>query len=306
MIIEGDDFVANLRRASLAASAVGNPELEDVLRDLTAEPQAMFDLHLSGATVDEHSTRADWFGQFVSRMAVAVKEVSKSLAGKDRMAVGLRVVGPTAGSVRVQLMAPAPITTQDELPDSHSMSLESMALRHVAGLMQMAEGDSVASDDSPLTAAVQVLDGRARGAVQSAVKTVIEAGWEIEGEVRQRGHEPEHVVFSPGAAERLSIELQQSVERRESVTLRGYIDGQRHSLGAMWFIRESGGRPVEAAVGDVSLLDEVTSLSVDARQLVEANFEMLVTQPRGDSRSERRSFELRRIRRVPDTPDLFD
>lgn len=299
----GDAKVDDLTRASILAGIGDDPELLKVFYEETAPAQTEFDVHVPGLEGDPHATRADWFGIFVSRMGVAVKEVSKSISDKKRLPVSLRVVGPAPGSVRVVLKAPIPPPdgTAELERTGDGQSIESHALRTVATLMDLAERNLETPERSPLTAAAQKLSGRARKSIRSVAASVTAASWEVEGELRQRGRQPEHIRLSPSGAATLLAEMDKVVESRHPATVIGFIDGQRRSLGAMWLTPEGKKRPIEAFVGDEDLLSQVIDLSTDPSMRVQAEFMVSVTFPEGDSTSPHESYELIGIRPAPDT-----
>jgi hypothetical protein len=308
----GDDQADELARASLLAGVVGDdPELLRVFQEETGPTQAELDLHLPGVEGDPHATRADWFGTFVNRMGVAVKDVSKSMTDKSRMAVALRVVAPAPGSVRVVLKAPIAPEGEAEIERvGDGQSVESKALRTVAVLMDLAERGSQEPGETPLTSAAQKLSGQARKSVRAVATSVARAGWDVEGELRQRGQAPESIRLSASGALSLIAEMDKRVETTRPEIIVGRIDGQRHSLGTMWLLPEGKRRAVEAFVADDSLLSEVAELGANPERLVRGEFLVSVTFPEGDAKSPTESYELLRITPVDefaqDEIDLSD
>src|SRR5690349_9647369 len=75
-------------------------------RDWRLQDQTELDLHVTGANVVGHATRADLFGTFVRRSAEAVKELAKDISGLQRHTPGLLIEGTSPGSVRVVLKSP--------------------------------------------------------------------------------------------------------------------------------------------------------------------------------------------------------
>ena len=208
----GDAKVDDLTRASILAGIGDDPELLKVFYEETAPAQTEFDVHVPGLEGDPHA-RALTGSASVSRMGVAVKEVSKSISDKKRLPVSLRVVGPAPGSVRVVLKAPIPPPdgTAELERTGDGQSIESHALRTVATLMDLAERNLETPERSPLTAAAQKLSGRARKSIRSVAASVTAASWEVEGELRQRGRQPEHIRLSPSGAATHNAEMDKVV-----------------------------------------------------------------------------------------------
>jgi hypothetical protein len=289
--LEGETgFLADLQRRSLIAAARGAPHLEAALADLQAPQQAELDLHIAGGSVQGHETLARPFGQFVTRVATAVKEIAKSVGGKERYATKLRVLAPSQGSVRVVMRAPEIRRPHDVIPgDREYDSLDSLAVKHLAAVL--AHADDAQSEDSPLVASIQALRGPARIALRQVARSVEAEGWEIEGVLRQRGHDPSRIRLTPSGASMLIDAASDDVGERQQVTLSGVIDGQRRSLSAMWFQPDSG-RAFEAAVTQPGLLDHVAELAALPDQRVRAVFTVFVRYGEADSEHARRSYEL--------------
>jgi hypothetical protein len=271
------------------------PDLAAIARQEMAYPQVEVDLHLSDAqSPTDHETRADWFGFFVARMSAAVNEVTKSLTKKRRLTPGLRVLAPTPGSVRVVLRAPMPHGEPQDAIAADDTSAESQALRVLAGMFVMAEDDDL-QEDSPLTATAQSLTPIARQRVRTVAKSIVDAGWQVEGSVSQRGREVQPLRINARSAQRLFDELNKVVQTTTAEVRQGTIDGQRHSLSTMWFIPDGQKRAIEVAVTDFDLLEEVTRLSAIEGMTVRCNFTVFLSIPAGSSEATSRSYELEAI-----------
>jgi hypothetical protein len=220
-----------------------------------------------------------------------VKELSKSISGIERMPLTLKVLAPAQGSVRVIFRAPIPATSQDTLPSSGADTLDTLALHRLASILSHT---NELSNESPLLAEIQALRGGARSAVQSVAKAVIEGGWDIDGYFRQRGRPQERVILTQGGARRLVAATNEAVTEAQTVTLLGEIDGQRRSLGAMWFV-PVGGRTFEAVVNDNDLLSRVAELAAGPGRAVRARFDVFISYPAGDASGARRSYALSAI-----------
>lgn len=294
-----------MARASILAAVHNDPAMYAVALEETAYPQAELDLHLEDEIGAEHETRADWFGHFVARFSSAVNEVTKSMAHKKRNTPGLRVLAPAPGSVRVVLRAPLPSvkTGQTSIEGTDDTSAESRALSLVTALLKMSEQDTDDPTESPFTAATQTLSPMARQRVRSIAKSVIDADWEVRGELFQRGHTLEEFNISPRAAKRLYDELNRTEVIPTSETLQGTIDGQRHSLSTMWFIPDGSARAIEVAITDIDLLDKVTRLSAINDLRVECRFAVYLIVPAGASQAASRSRELESIEPIDPLPD---
>jgi hypothetical protein len=309
--LDGD---RSLERMSLELSVADNPSLASVLADLYAPLQAELDLHLGGESEARHETQASAFGLLVSRTATAVKEIAKSVGGLDRRSASLLVLAPAPGSVRVVFRAPRIVHAQATIPgDADGDSLESIAVQRLAALFAYSEqvpdleSDEVGADDSPLRASVTGLRGPARVAVGQVARTIAEAGWQIDGFLRQQGRPTSPLRLTTGGAIRLREATREAVTERTSEVRNGTIDGHRHSLGAMWFIPETG-RPFEAAVGTSKLFDRVASLATPSGQVMRATFAVVSTYSSGDVTSAKRSRELLGIEpaTATATADLFE
>ncbi len=93
----GDSLLSQLSRMSLATSAESRPDLVPALRALQSGRRTELDLHLSGEGVVGHETGAEWFGKFISRTAIAVKEVVKSSTKRVQYSANLQVLAPAPG-----------------------------------------------------------------------------------------------------------------------------------------------------------------------------------------------------------------
>ncbi len=294
-----------LARASILAAVRDDPGLYAIALEEVSYPQVELDLHLVGATEREHATRADWLGHFIARLSAAVNEVTKSLAGLKRMTPGLQVLAPAQGSVRVVVRASErpKDAAQGQVEGADDTTTESKALTLVTALLKMAENPDP-GPESPLTAATQGLSPIARQRVRSVARSVIEAGWTVEGTLNQRGQSLESVHVDPDSATRLFDALNRVVTTVTYETLLGLIDGERRSLSTMWFVPDGQARAFEVAVTDDVLLSEVRRLAAE-EAYVRCAFVVFLSVPPGSSQAASRSRELQSIRPVGhDTPML--
>lgn len=291
---------AQMALDSMLASIGHDDKLLEVARAELAPEQASITLHLTGVGVNDHETRADLFGLFVRGLADATKEVAKSLAGFKRLPSNLLIAPVFAGSVGVTLRVP------DE-PNPHrsgvlveSPNVESMALRVIADLMTKA--DIHDPDDEQLGTAAQAIGGKAKTSLRAAARRVLEAGWEIEGEIRQRGVETTHMHLDAGGAARLVTELGKRAEETTFETLTGVVDGSHRSVTTMWFIPRDRAA-IEAAVATQELFEDVAVLATKPGTLAEAKFSVVRSYPTGDSSRARETRVLQSIRVLPTLQD---
>lgn len=259
--LSGDGRQERLMRQSIFAAIASDERLRDVYAEETGPRQVALDLHLAGAGVTEHHTNASAFGQFIARIADAVKEAAKGIAGQARYSAGLLVDAPAPGSLRVVLRAPEPKQepgTDGEL-ELGASTADSQALRLIAGAMSAAsETDDPDSDD--LRSSVEVLPSGARTPLRSAARIAQQAGWDITGVVAQRHHAAEPMTLSMRGAKRLTDMLERDAGTPQPETVIGHVDGLKYSLATMWFMPAGTQRSVRASVPTPDLLDAVAAL----------------------------------------------
>lgn len=286
----GDTFADRMARQSLEASAAQDPDLVRELRSLQMRDRTELDLHLDGVRVHEHETDAASFADFVKGIADAVKEISKAARGRERLAANLRIVAPVPGSFRVVLRTlPSPTEHGHEVL-TEAENADAQSLRQVAHILARAETDN---DDAVVGGFVQALPPRARPAIARAAKAITREAWKIEGELRHTSDDPVPLhLTSHGAAVIARIIAERHVDT-ERVTLTGYVDGQRRSVGAMWFVPRNA-QPIEAAIVDDELFDAVARLST-APTTVQAVFTRRRTVAEAGAIRERSRYTLEQI-----------
>lgn len=292
--------VDNLANASLLSRVVGDDaELLNVYIQEAGPQQVEVDLHLEGEGVDGHSTNAMHFATFVSRIAEAVKETAKDIAGRERYTTGLLIEGVRPGSVRVVLKAPEEkVTATQPFPGTDGSTIDSQALRRIAQVMTLAsEADEIEGD--ALEAAVQQLPFNARRSLRTAVRESKRASWDIDGVIRERRKGIDRVQLSTRGASKLEQALGQSHIEHRTEEAFGTIDGLKYSLGVMWFTPETGGRSFPASVQDDKLLSRVAELATDHEQRVLAIFESYSSLSDGDDAVVKRSRVLRSVVAAP-------
>ncbi|MCS5524823.1 hypothetical protein NY551_18970 [Curtobacterium flaccumfaciens pv. oortii] len=292
-------FAGKIARRSLEASAKQDPTLERALFDLQLQAQSELDLHLDGDTVTEHATNALDFANLVRGVAEAVKELTKSSLGRQRMPSTLQVIAPSPGSVRVVFRPEAPKTLDGVVEGSASETWESASLVRVATILARAGGQD---GDAVLDALAAGVPIGAHAGLRRAAKAVVGAQWIISGTLRRPHHDSIPVSVGPAGASRLLTALAARTYEEQHVNAEGRVDGQRRSVGAMWFV-PSVGQAFEAAVPDAELLDRVASLAA-ADELVRARFQVIVTALAGSTGGVRRSYSLESIVAVPAEPTL--
>lgn len=289
------DRASNL---SLLHGVVGDdPALLQIWYQEAGPEQVELDLHLGGEGVDGHSTNAQHFGTFISKISESVKETAKDIAGRKAYSHELLVEGAMPGSVRVVLKAPER-HAENQHPSTATSSIDSQALRRIAQVVTIASDTDEVEDDA-LDAAVQQLPIKARRALGSAVDTARRAGWEVEGSIaeRRRGFDP--VKLTSRGAAKLSTVLRAAQEKHTTEEAFGVIDGLKYSLGIMWFAPETGGRSFAAAVPDDAELSHVATLAADHDLRVRAIFDAYESIAEGGESVIKRSRVLRSVEPAP-------
>jgi hypothetical protein len=300
---EGEDFASRMARRSLEALAHENDDLRPVLFSLTNRAQSELDLHLDGETVHHHEADAASFAAFVRGIAEATQEVAKHMLGRDRRASTLRILAPMPGSVRVVLRAAAP----DEEPGATAQltrtpSIDSKSLDTVATLLARSQAEGSAVTDDVLSGLAAELPGKAHAGLKRAARAIDKQDWAVAGELRsQRGFQP--VELGPEGAKALLRVLDERHETNDSVTLVGTIDGQRRSIGALWFTPE-GAAAIEAAVPSPELIERVVQHDA-AQERVRAEFNVITIVGSGTNARRRRVYTLQSITPAPGDPTLL-
>lgn len=234
-----------------------------ILREETAPKQVLLDLHLGGPGVDGHATSADLLAGFIGRLSVATKALAKQIAGTNRHSERLLVEGIAPGSVRVVLRIPDDRPEGNVLTHVQAESVDSKALRRVAGLLALASSDEPEPDGSdPLAAAVEGLPIEARDCLRAAAHDVMRANWEIEGAVRQWRQPEDRIRVTKRGAEHLRTALSLRVPERIRRTITGTLDGFRRSTGVAYVTPHGENtRPIAVAVGDPELFHQVATMA---------------------------------------------
>ncbi|ORL03396.1 hypothetical protein A6F55_09245 [Prescottella equi] len=287
---------------SLSMSAQQRPDLLPTLRALQAGHQTELDLHLDGVSVQGHSTVAESFGRFITRTAIAVKEIAKSRLNRLQYPANLQILAPAPGSVRVVFRSPAPpedaeagLTPADEVD-----SIEGEALGIVAELVALAQ--SAGPENDELEDSLRRLHGGARNAVRLMAQSVVDGQWEISGELRRGSGHRSSVAISSATAERLAraaSELTGEVEPGKSID--GKVDGWLWSEGQMTFL-PSIGRSFKATVP--GHLQGSVLRFLESKREVTGIFTVTTTYPPGDDRAATRSYELTGISEVEADPKI--
>ncbi len=272
---------------SLEAAFSRTAEQRQALRDERLQDQTELDLHLIGANVLEHSTRADWLGIFMTRTSTAVKELAKGISGKQRHVPGLLVEGPGPGSVRVTFRSP-PQKRANTLPGTETETLDGKALHQFASLFMLAE-------DEPdlLEGSVQRLPGAARRAMKQVGQQVVDASWSIEGNLAARGRGLQHVVITPNGAANLIRAVGEEAAVTEPTVVTGAVDGWTWSKSVMDF-QPKNGRAFRAVVPP-NLQEQVAAIVGQPNHDATGNFSVTTVYPRGDATYAHRSYVLEAI-----------
>lgn len=284
---------------SLLYGIVGDdPDLLQVWYEEVGPEQVELDLYLGGEGVDGHTTNAQRFGTFISKISESVKETAKEIAGRRAYSHELLVEGAMPGSVRVVLKAPEHLDDSQH-PHTATSSVDSQALRRIAQVVTIASDNDELEDDA-LDAAVQQLPISARRALGSAVDTARSAGWEVEGSIAERRRGYDQVRLTSRGAAKLSTVLRAAQEKHTTEESFGFIDGLKYSLGVMWFAPETGGRPFAAAVPDDAELSHVAVLAANHELRVRAVFDAYESIADGRESVIKRSRVLRSIEPAPE------
>lgn len=300
---EGADFASRLQRQSLEALASDDEALRLVLFELTNRAQSELDLHLDGATVTNHEADAESFAAFVRGVADATKEVAKHLLGRQRRPSTLRILAPSPGSVRVVLKAAPPEEFEGSTAqNTRTPSVDSSSLDTIAVLLARSQADSAEISDDVLSGLAADLPQRAHSGLKRAATAIDSQNWEVTGELRsQHGFQRVH-VGSHGAKALLRV-LDERQQSATTIALSGVIDGQRRSIGALWFTPE-GASPIEAAVPSQDLIEQVVQHDA-ANERVRAVFDVLTIIGKGANARGRQVHTLRSIEPLPEAPTLI-
>jgi hypothetical protein len=285
--LPGATFIQNSIEAAFGESA----DYRQALTDFRLQDQTELDLHLTGATVKDHATRADWLGKFMLRTSVAVKELAKGIAGTQKHTPGLLVEGPSAGSVRVTFRSPSHKSARGGMPGTDVETLDGKALHQFASLFMLAE-----DDDELLAGSIRELRGEARRALNQVSKCVVDAAWTIEGDLAARGRDLQHVVISPNGAARVMLATKVDAEEVETVRVAGAVDSWTWSKSVMDFLPD-GAKPFRAVVPP-RLQETVAAINGQANHDAVAWFIRTTMYPSGDYSYQRKSYVLDRIEAV--------
>lgn len=283
-----------ISRASLYASIGGDPDLLAVWREETAPVQAALDLHLAGEGVDDHATNARQFAGFVAGVSTAVKETVKDRLGRRAHTEDLLIEAVTPQSMRVVLRARDPVVDDPTITDAGS-TVDSDALRGIASVLIHA-GDTTA--DSPLTAELGRLPAKARQGLRRAARSAAQAGWDIDGDLTQRGYGHGHLTLTARAAKALERQLGQALPKKTTATLYGSITGTKDIEGVLWFQPEGGSREFRATIGDDQLRRRAVEYQIDHPR-VRADFDVYQSLPPGDDTIIRTSRTLTDLHLAP-------
>ena len=278
----------------------GNTYLERIWSRETAPEQARLDLHLSGEGVTGHTTSAKQLGAFARAISRAVKHVAKDALGVGKYSENLLIEGMQPGSVRVVFRVPDQPIPPNESPltGTQASSQDSEALRVTATVLAAAV-ESETLDDDVLSALIADLPPKARVAIKAAAKTAKTSAWLIDGQLEQRGHDPERVTLNPMAAQKLisAVESNPTSDREE--VLLGTVDGFSRATGRAQIVTTTG--LVHVAVPDPELMETVAALAADVDAPIKADITVFETIADGRSEAIRVSRRLNSI--APRDPD---
>lgn len=270
---------------ALSAAFSNTDDQRRVLRDERLQDQTELDLHLNGANVTDHATRADWLGVFMTRTSQAVKELAKGISGKQRHVPGLLVEGPGPGSVRVIFRSPPQPKRANVLPGTETETLDGKALHQFASLFLLAEDEA-----DLLDASVRELKGPARRALRQVGQQVIDASWTIEGNLAARGRDLQHVVISPNGAANLVRAVAEEAAETKPEIIPGAVDSWTWSKSVMTF-QPRNGREFRAVVPP-RLQEVVAAINGRPDHDATGHFTVTISYPSGDYSSQRKTYVL--------------
>ncbi|MEE6167424.1 MULTISPECIES: hypothetical protein [unclassified Mycolicibacterium] len=293
----GNAELDKITRENLLMSTRGDGTLISEWHRLVGAEQAVLDLHLTGAGTVGNATRADKFSSFVSNIGNTVQLAARGATGRARYPHNLLVEGAQPGSVRVVLRAPIPKLPKNQQVDDLTLasSVDSDALRLIATII--AHANDVAQD-SVLTGAIQALPDEARVPLRKAMTAVQTAGWELRGNISQRGFGYNELALSTQGAARLRAELDAETVTTFTQEMFGRISGSKDIEGLLWFDPE-GGREFRAVVEDPDLRRKVVQLQLDHPRVF-AKFDVVESRTEGGEEiSLRTSRTLRSVSLAP-------
>jgi hypothetical protein len=292
---QGSDFASRMARKSLEAVAAQRPDLNALLIDLKKPLQESLDLHLDGEGVKGHAADTSALGTFMVQVSEVVKQIAKSISGRQRWSHNLLSTAPAPGSVLLHFAVPPLTAIQSEVADTQVASFDAQALRAMANLLVQAE-----SELETLDAATQSLSPPARIAVKHLAETVVESQWRFSGKLEARGRETVELSLSEAGAQRLLTAARRTDTHVREATIRGECDGWTWSTGTLKFL-PVGGRPFTASVPP-ALQGEVARYVSDEGTPVTAVFLVTKYFAAGTARTIRTSYALVDIRSESDGP----
>jgi hypothetical protein len=301
---EGNEFASKVQRRSLEALADQDQELKVLLFALSNKAQSELDLHLTGTLEETHETNAESFASLISGIAEATKEVAKNYIGSFRRESTLRVLAPSMGSVRLVLRAAPPIEENNRLAKTtRTPSVDSLSLDMIATLLARSQSDSPdAQNDDVLSGLAANLPQKAHRGLKRAAKAIEKQDWSVKGELRTpRGFQP--ITIDTFGAKALLRVLEEHQASSTTIVLKGMIDGQRRSIGALWFNPE-GQRPIEAAIPSQDLIEQVVHHAAINESVI-AEFDLLSIVGKGMGARVRPVYTLRSIEKAPVQPTLL-
>ncbi|MBV7302912.1 hypothetical protein [Corynebacterium sp. TAE3-ERU2] len=264
----------------------GNPELEDIWARLTAPIQARLDIHINGSSVDGHGTSAKHLNAFSTALTNAVSSASKGLADQKHV-TNLQLEGVQPGSVRLVFRVPCPTNEEEagQLPTTEASNIDSQALRAITATLQTANLTN--EDTAALLSSLRKLPPKSRAELGKLSHTVSKAGWELDGTLTQRHHQPQILRFANSAAKRLSTAVDESTTYLErSHTTQGVIDGFKRSENTV-VIQPHVGASQTLQVTDEDTMEELATLAADKNLEIQVHYTAEEDQATGRIESRR-------------------
>jgi hypothetical protein len=256
-----------------------------MLRTLQLAGRSQLDLHIEGATERSHETSASALGEFMTRVAEAVRAVAKCLYGLERIRGDINVLAPASGSVRVVFVEQA---DRGEGDTRRSDEAWAVGMERVAGTFELANQGL-----DQLGGSLADLDPAALRALRSVANTVLDHEWGLKGTLTTRSGDERPARLSRSAAQRLVDTIGHAPTREYPLVVPGVVDGWRWSTSIMRLVPDRGAA-IEAHVPR-GLQTVVADANVERGRRVSASFRVIETATTGRTGAIKRDYELKQI-----------
>ncbi|XBH21580.1 hypothetical protein V5R04_15450 [Jonesiaceae bacterium BS-20] len=284
-------FADRLALQSLAMSAVQVPELRPVLAKLQSSASSQLDLHIvDPKSSSSHDADASVLGKFLVKVSESVRELAKSVGGRQRITGGIRVLAPSVGSVRVVFLDESKPSVSEERDSTRKLWAEGMSL--LASTMNAAN-----ADEDELLTVVGAVTPQARKALSELGRLVADSEWGIHGSmIDDEGLEVE-TRFSALAAQRLVTATLQTKSKDRKVDYLGNLEGWYWASHSLKFKPQRGSLIDAKATPD--LAPKVARLIASRDKLFRATFSVRDSWTEGAHGRIKTSYLLTGITEVP-------